>query len=296
MSAHIANLCAALQIGGSLAKLVYFSHEPGATALGGRLTFLKFDTDSIGDCIDLMHKLQQQHRARLNNGNRGRGAPEPLCVMATGGGAFKYYDEIRRALGVEVHREDEMECLIIGLDFFIAEIPDEVFTHSAEAPMAFLRPRTDIYPYLLVNIGSGVSMIRVSGPREFRRIGGTSLGGGTLWGLLSLITGARSFDDMLAMAERGDNRNVDMLVGDIYGSGYGKIGLKAETIASSFGKVYKMKRQAEREAEDGGGLTNGDWDGREQGAGGTAEAGEDGDRRPAFRPEDICRSLLYAVR
>ncbi len=34
--------------------------------------------------------------------------------MATGGGAFKYFDKIREALGVEVLREDEMECLIIG--------------------------------------------------------------------------------------------------------------------------------------------------------------------------------------
>ena len=34
--------------------------------------------------------------------------------MATGGGAFKYYDKIKTKLGVEVLREDEMECLIIG--------------------------------------------------------------------------------------------------------------------------------------------------------------------------------------
>lgn len=37
-----------------------------------------------------------------------------LCVMATGGGAYKFYDKIRDALGVNVLREDEMECLIIG--------------------------------------------------------------------------------------------------------------------------------------------------------------------------------------
>lgn len=35
--------------------------------------------------------------------------------MATGGGAFKYYDMLRDALGVDVLREDEMECLIIGM-------------------------------------------------------------------------------------------------------------------------------------------------------------------------------------
>lgn len=128
-------------------------------------------------------------------------------------------------------------------------------------------------------------MIKVSGPRSYSRIGGTSLGGGTLWGLLSLITGARNFDDMLAMAEKGDNTAVDMLVGDIYGEGYGKIGLKKDTIASSFGKVYKMKREAEREAEDGGGLANGD--------GARAEGSGEG---RSFRPEDVSRSLLYAVR
>jgi type II pantothenate kinase len=34
--------------------------------------------------------------------------------MATGGGAFKYHDRIKKALGVDVLREDEMACLIIG--------------------------------------------------------------------------------------------------------------------------------------------------------------------------------------
>ena len=120
--------------------------------------------------------------------------------------------------------------------------------------MHFASPSTNIYPYLLVNIGSGVSFLKVSGPRSYSRVGGTSLGGGTLWGLLSLLTGARSFDEMLDLAEDGDNSKVDMLVGDIYGTDYSKIGLKSTTIASSFGKVFKMKREAEREAEDSGGL------------------------------------------
>jgi type II pantothenate kinase len=147
---------------------------------------------------------------------------------------------------------------VIGLDFFISEIPHEVFSYSDSNPMSFVPPSSRTYPYLLVNIGSGVSMIKVSGPRTYERIGGTSLGGGTLWGLLSLLTGTRNFEDMLAMAERGDNTHVDMLVGDIYGQGYGKIGLKSTTIASTFGKVYRTKRRAERESEDYGGLSNGD--------------------------------------
>ncbi|KAG4430324.1 hypothetical protein IFR05_014195 [Cadophora sp. M221] len=278
----------AIDIGGSLAKLVYFSREPHSRDPGGRLNFMTFETDRIDDCIEFMkqHKIKQQKL----NGSR----PGELCVMATGGGAYKFYDKVREALGVDVLREEEMECLIIGLDFFITEIPREVFTYSETDPIHFEEPRADIYPYLLVNIGSGVSIIKVSGPKHFQRVGGTSLGGGTLWGLLSLLTGARTFDDMLGMAERGDNAKVDMLVGDIYGGDYGKIGLKSSTIASSFGKVFRMKREAEQEAEDSGGLTNKDSDSSTPSHPDHSPTPKE-HASPPFSSPDISRSLLYAI-
>jgi type II pantothenate kinase len=34
--------------------------------------------------------------------------------MATGGGAYKFYNKMKEILHVNVIREDEMECLIIG--------------------------------------------------------------------------------------------------------------------------------------------------------------------------------------
>ncbi|ROV96640.1 hypothetical protein VSDG_05604 [Cytospora chrysosperma] len=285
-------------IGGSLAKLVYFSREDFSTEPGGRLNFTSFETDKIDDCIAFMKHLKEEQQT-LNGSH-----PTQLTVMATGGGAYKYYDKIREVLGVDVIREDEMECLIIGLDFFITEIPREVFTYSETDPMHFASPGDNIYPYLLVNIGSGVSMLKVSGPREYQRVGGTSLGGGTLWGLLSMLTGAGSFDEMLDNAAHGDNANVDMLVGDIYGTDYGKIGLKNTTIASSFGKVFKMKREAENEAEDMGGLSNGDIENaqqQQQQRQQTIQSGSSSStpRQPAdttrFSSADISRSLLYAI-
>lgn len=45
--------------------------------------------------------------------------------------------------------------------------------------------------------------------------------------------------EMLEISKDGDNKNVDLLVGDIYGTDYTKLGLKATKIASSFGKVFK---------------------------------------------------------
>lgn len=61
-----------------------------------------------------MHQLQRKYQ-KLNGSRKSE-----LCVMATGGGAFKYYDDIKKKLGVEVLREDEMECLIIGIVWFVS--------------------------------------------------------------------------------------------------------------------------------------------------------------------------------
>ncbi|KAJ6087277.1 hypothetical protein N7467_006191 [Penicillium canescens] len=269
----------AVDIGGSLAKLVYFTRELDTADNGGRLNFINFETHRIDICIDFIRQLKEEHEKR--NGSTRDG----LCVVATGGGAFKFYDKLKEALDVNILREEEMECLIIGLDFFITEIPNEVFTYSDAdtEPMQYAEARPDVYPYLLVNIGSGVSMIKVSGPKQHERVGGTHLGGGTFWGLMSLLTGSRTFDDMLAMADRGDNSGVDMLVGDIYGMDYSKIGLKSTAIASTFGKVFRLKNAAERGAEDGEGLIHGGPDGDEHNGG------------VKFNPEDMSRSLLYAI-
>ncbi|KAG1173591.1 hypothetical protein G6F70_006840 [Rhizopus microsporus] len=236
---HVAHV--AIDIGGSLAKIVYFTSS--ANRKGGRLHFKKFETEKIDECIDYVAALMADARLEPRNNNNN------LVLKATGGGAHLFYDKLKERLsGVIIEKEDEMDCLITGLNFFITEIPYEVFTYNEHdpEPMKFEKKANDLYPYMLVNIGSGVSILKVTGPDEFSRISGTSLGGGTLWGLMSLLTDATSFDDMLEMSKTGDNRNVDLLVGDIYGSDYSKLGLKSTRIASSFGKVFKKGvRQAQ---------------------------------------------------
>jgi len=54
---------------------------------------------------------------------------------------------------------------------------------------------------------------------------------------LILLSGAKGFDDLLRLAEEGDHRNVDMLVGDIYAGDCVNLGLPKDLIASSFGKA-----------------------------------------------------------
>jgi pantothenate kinase len=87
---------------------------------------------------------------------------------------------------------------------------------------------------------------QVDSPTQHERISGTSLGGGTFWGLCRLLTGCENFDELLTLSKRGDNTSVDMLVGDIYGTDYANMGLKANMIASSFGKAIPHRAPAHR--------------------------------------------------
>jgi type II pantothenate kinase len=110
------------------------------------------------------------------------------------------------------------------------------------------------YPYLLVTIGTGVSILRVDGPRKHERISGSTIGGGTYWGLIRLLTDVEDFEDVMRLAEKGDPAKVDMMVGDIYGQNSDaleKLGLPSNVVASSFGKlVAKEDPAAGLEQED----------------------------------------------
>ena len=75
----------------------------------------------------------------------------------------------------------------------------------------------NMYPYLLVNVGSGVSILKVTSPTQFQRVSGSSLGGGTYWGLSRLLTHCSTYEEVIDLAEEGDATEVDMLVKDIYG-------------------------------------------------------------------------------
>jgi pantothenate kinase len=96
------------------------------------------------------------------------------------------------------------------------------------------------YPHLAVNIGSGVSVLLVNSATDVVRVSGTLMGGGTLIGLSKLLINVDNYNDIMTLAKNGDNTNVDLLVGDIYGGNASSIGLDSDVLASSFGKISEM--------------------------------------------------------
>ena len=61
-------------------------------------------------------------------------------------------------------KEDEMTCLIKGCNFVLKNIPREAFVYAkhADSEFRFQTTQPDIFPYLLVNIGFGVSIVKVT--------------------------------------------------------------------------------------------------------------------------------------
>ncbi|GIQ79963.1 type II pantothenate kinase [Kipferlia bialata] len=209
----------------------------GAALLGGVIHFFQFLTNEIRVFIEflMVHELGQ------------------ICdtlLRATGGGAVKYRSLIESSTPFTLHVCDEIRSVITGLNFLLRERPNGSayrYRSNAPQPVQYV-PCANPYPYLLVNVGSGVSFIVVTGPYTFERVDGSTIGGGTFWGLGRVLTGISDFDTILRLAKEGNSGRVDMEVGDIYGEDYLTMGLPKDTIASSFAKVTRAPAKEAREA------------------------------------------------
>jgi type II pantothenate kinase len=262
-------------------KLSFYSRE-----LGGEFHFIQFETRRMQNAMDLI-RANDLHNHIVEMG-------------ATGGGAHKFASAWQEELGITMHKEEELESLVAGMQFVLSTVIGECYTYRPEelsrassrtpstsessagatatignSKVSIGKPLSEdenderirredkakskgdgwrwsrkvqrdaityssTYPYMLVTIGTGVSILRVDGPRKHERVSGSTIGGGTYWGLIRLLTDIDDFEHVMRLAEQGDATKVDMMVGDIYGNksdALEKLGLPSNLVASSFGKL-----------------------------------------------------------
>lgn len=238
-------------------QLSFYSEE-----LKGEFHFIQFETRMMSSAMDLI-KATNIHANIVEMG-------------ATGGGAHKYADMWEQTLGITMKKTEELESLVAGMQFVLADRQlvaesytfkpslsyltninhnDQEFTQEYEnwSQKVQVDRHLSSYPYLVVIIGTGVSILRVDGPKKYERISGSTIGGGTFLGLCRLLTDAIDYEDVMNLAEKGDPFKVDMTVGDIYGQNSDaleKLGLPAWLVASSFGKLVTKRDPAEGITQD----------------------------------------------
>ncbi|TVU12137.1 hypothetical protein EJB05_45765, partial [Eragrostis curvula] len=234
----------ALDIGGTLTKLVYTA-SCGDGSDGAELRFANFERRRLDDCFEFLRSegLIRCEGTWSSNENMG--------LKATGGGAYSFADNFREKLDVHLDKLDEFECIVSGANFLLQNIPDAAFTYMDGKTSTF-DVSNNLFPYLIVNIGSGVGMIKVNGNRNFEFVTESNIGGAFVFGLAKLLTGCNSYGEFLQLCEKGDNSVLDLLAKDICGEFISQEqGLSASTLASSFGKVITSKKKlADYKPED----------------------------------------------
>jgi len=137
----------------------------------------------------------------------------PVRIGLTGGGASR----LEEALEIDSVHVNEFDAWGAGAHLLLDE---------AEFP-ADSR-------FLMVSLGTGTSVLLVDSDSVFR-IGGTSLGGGTVLGLGAALVGEPDFDALCELAAKGSRSEVDLVVSDIYRPG--EIELPGDITAAAFGKL-----------------------------------------------------------
>lgn len=262
----------------------------------GTVRFMKVPTAKILDLAQLMKQYNALGHYKSEFTRK---------IRATGGGAFKYAHVAQEVLGTSFDVVKEMDAVVKGLNLVIQLTPSSIFTvnpdtgeklpHKLQSQGSTFSP----FPYLLINIGSGISFIKCTGPDGAHvRVGGSPIGGATFWGLTRTLTHLTSWEEVLEIMRLdgpGDNKNVDLLVGDIYGYNAKDLPamLSSETVASSFGK-YGVERRSQNHAHSRNNSVGSD---TEVSVASLAEGGSEhfsGDVVDRDRPSsiDIVRSLL----
>lgn len=99
---------------------------------------------------------------------------------------------------------------------------------------------------IITNIGTGTSIHYMEGQNHIR-VGGTGIGGGTLTGLSTIMTGVSDFNDITTKAALGSREFIDLFVKDIFQGMEPPI--EGHLTASNFGNVNILK-EAKHETND----------------------------------------------
>lgn len=201
------SLTVSIDIGGSLIKILIHKNISGEPFCLSHCQLALFDVSQFEKIIGLFSR-----------------ASADSFFAFLGGGSFKERRFIENSLNPsQLHFIDEMEGISRGA----------IYLGSSE-----------IEKSLVVNVGSGVSVLRInSTSKENRRITGSCIGGGTFMGLTkACVSNDLSFQEAVSLAIKGHSDNCDLLVRDIYGDSYPGIAeLQGNIVASSMGKFTSQQ-------------------------------------------------------
>ena len=250
-----------IDIGGTLTKVVLIGKKRSLVALASRFqNFAHFSDQFIDDGEEIIGEnlgiLQSEEALPLSIGMFCFSSRDISHLIAflevsltlskvssipvTGGGAVKFKLDLEAAFPqIAFRKVDEINAVAVGFAFLVRR-RSAGFIFDSETHEKLPIPEEEFqspFPLLLVNVGSGVSMIKIEGPDKYDRVQGSPIGGGTVRGLGKLLFGASSFEEIMELSKHGDSSKVDLSVGELFGVSPGDDFWRKDTLASSLSKL-----------------------------------------------------------
>ena len=233
----------ALDIGGSLTKICIISQKDKKDINEYLLSKNNFENYDLQSYNMFLTSLQTFHFEEdviqlLKDLNKISKISE---LNLTGGGAHKFNDLLKNNFDIELIKNDELQSLIFGYKLMNNF---NSFYEIENDEMKIVPPEDFKFPHISANVGSGVSILKVSSVEKYERVGGTLMGGGTLIGLSKLMTGIDDYDQILELASKGNCENVDLTKKDFLKENEK---LEENYIISSLGKVHQYVLEGKKD-------------------------------------------------
>ncbi len=159
--------------------------------------------DPISSVYGAFGKFTSQYKISLSDVER---------VMVTGAGSSYIEEDL---YGIPTEHVREFDCIGLGGQY-LANLKEAV----------------------VVSMGTGTALVHVKGD-DMEYLGGTGVGGGTLFGLSETMLGVRDMDILESLAEQGDISKIDLRISDISQKSLSPT-LDLDTTASNFGKLSDL--------------------------------------------------------
>jgi len=143
----------------------------------------------------------------------------------------------------------DLECIVltgVGASYVEGDIYGVRTTRVAEFPAVGVGglELSGREKAVVVSMGTGTSFLWAERGKEVRHLIGSGVGGGTLAGLSSLITGIRQYSMIRSICTEGDLTHIDLTIGDMSN---GKVGtLPPDATAANFAKVEDSATPADK--------------------------------------------------
>lgn len=96
---------------------------------------------------------------------------------------------------------------------------------------------------IIASVGTGTALIRAENGKEFKHLGGTGVGAGTLTNLCNRFVCTKSFDEIIELSKKGNLSNIDLRIADLTDEDIKT--LPPELTLANFGKLKENASKAD---------------------------------------------------